>query len=82
MSNIEKKTPLYLAIEIGNIDVVRILLEKPEIDVNEKSFFSLGKNKPKEQSPLCLSVEKGYNDIADLLMQNKNIDKEQLKMAN
>ena len=25
------------------------LLEKPEIDVNEKSFFSLGNNKPHEK---------------------------------
>lgn len=33
------KTTLYLAIEVGNVEIVRLILSVPNIDVNEKSIF-------------------------------------------
>lgn len=76
------KTTLYLAIEVGNVEIVRLILSVPNIDVNEKSiFFSLflivflklfffnGR------TPLHLAVEKQHLDIIKLLLQHKGIDK-------
>lgn len=33
-----KKTALYMAVEKNNIDIIKILLDDPRIDVNSKSI--------------------------------------------
>ena len=35
-----QKTALHLAVENGNIEIVKLLLLNPEIDVNEKIIFN------------------------------------------
>ena len=33
------KTPLYIAVEKENIDILKLLISRPEIDLNIKSIF-------------------------------------------
>lgn len=33
------KTPLYIAAEKGNSEIVKLLLSMPDIDINAKSIF-------------------------------------------
>ena len=40
-NQMEQKTALHLAAQIGNLEILRLLLEKKEIDINIKD--SLGK---------------------------------------
>lgn len=35
------KTTLFIAVEKGNLEIVRLLLNQPELKVNEKSIFSI-----------------------------------------
>lgn len=34
-----QKTPLYAAIEKGNLEIVQLLLARPELDINLKSIY-------------------------------------------
>lgn len=70
---------LYLAIEDDEVDLVRILLESPEIDVNfETCLYTYTSNhdvmKEYIRTPLSLAIEKGNIDIVRLLLSNDRIN--------
>lgn len=44
MYQILNKSPLLLAVEIGNIEIIQLLLENKNIDVNLNSVFNLINN--------------------------------------
>ena len=50
----------------GNLEVVRILLGHPDIDVNSKDKY--------EMSGLMWAARIGYASVADLLLEHPNID--------
>jgi ankyrin repeat protein len=60
------KTPLMLAAERGNLNMVRMLIErrsKAELDVTCRSTFCLG------NTALLLAAEKGHFEIVKLLLE-------------
>lgn len=64
--NKSKKTLLYLAVENRNIDVLRFLLAKEGIDVNQKSTF-ITNGQIEEKTPLELAQDKGFTDIIEIM---------------
>ena len=73
-----KKSSLYYAIKIGNIKLLQVLFEKPNIDVNLgiKEEFSeyKGTEIVQEKTPLYLAVEKQDLEIVKLLLENPQIN--------
>lgn len=59
-------TPLYLAIESCNIEIVKLLLGHPKINVNKLSGFHI--------LPLHLAVKNNYIDIVKLLLAHRDIE--------
>lgn len=69
-----ERTSLYMSIEKKNIDVIKALLAREEIDVNEKSFHLSGNTLMDEKTALHLAVEIGDLGIIKLLLEKKGID--------
>lgn len=65
--NEDKKTPLYLAIEKGRLDMVDLLIKK-SVDINKKEVFSDSDDLLKY--PLYAAVKTGRNDMAQKLLEN------------
>ncbi|KAK8847051.1 hypothetical protein M9Y10_019626 [Tritrichomonas musculus] len=73
--NFENASALHIAIEKENIDIVKLLLKKPEIDVNQQCIRYHYNYKVKETlTPLHIAIEKENCEIVELLLQNPNID--------
>jgi len=62
------KTPLYIAVEWGRTEVVKLLLKAPGINVN-KAIMSEGK-----VPPLHLAVEMGKTEIVKEMLKTPGID--------
>lgn len=84
-SKIEKetyeKTALNVAIEKGNIDIVKLLLSNPKIDINivsnEYNYFSGNREILKEKyakTALFKAVEKENVEIVKLLLERPEIN--------
>ncbi|WP_339046081.1 ankyrin repeat domain-containing protein [Candidatus Mesenet endosymbiont of Agriotes lineatus] len=61
--DIQRRTPLYLAISLGQSNIVKFLLQHEQIDVNiniEKDY--------EEDTPLMLAAKKQYVEIVILLL--------------
>ncbi|KAK8838914.1 hypothetical protein M9Y10_032373 [Tritrichomonas musculus] len=77
---LHEKTALFLAVEKGNIEIVKLLLSKDEIDVsiiNKKEFFQdnteskkWGNNLIYEKDVLFLAIENDNFEIVKLLLKN------------
>lgn len=67
---------LFLAINGKNIDIVRILLNKPGIDVNysKTEIEDFGGHYENKRTPLCRAVDSGVCEIVKLLLSNPKID--------
>ena len=57
---------MIYAIEKGNLDIIKLLLNNPKININQK--FNGDKN------ALIYAIEKGNLDIVKLLLNNPKID--------
>lgn len=66
-------TALILAIEIGNLEIVKILLSKSKINVNKEGMFKTEKTKEIE-TPLCRAVSLNDIDIIQLLLSHSQVD--------
>lgn len=71
-----KMTALHMAIEKGNLEMVRLLLTNPKIDINARKIFKLKKqllNIKYQKTPLQIAIEKKYVDIVKLLLEQASI---------
>ena len=68
----EKKTPLIVAIEKGNQQMVEILVKQPNININSKYESNYSRVKF-IKTGLFIAVEKGYSQIVQILLNHKNI---------
>ena len=79
-----KKTLLYVATEKGYIEIVKLLLSFPNIDVNRYSKdFAIDLESNEEcisATALHCAVNYGELEIAKLLLSHKNIDTNKLDM--
>ena len=80
---IHEETVLFLAIEEGNNEIIKLLLENPKTDLNKISTVHYHVDKYQdddkdddkyEVTPLFLSMEKRNLDIFKLLLQNEKVD--------
>lgn len=78
---ISNKTSLYIAIENGNVEIVKLLLEKKEIDCNIKLIFDYIKirnqyivEEKNEINVLHFAIEKENVQIVQMLLSNPEID--------
>ena len=69
-----KKTALYMSIVKRSFDVIKAILERADIDVNEKSFIYSGNMPNEEKTELHLAAEIGDLGILKLLLKKKGID--------
>ena len=69
-----EQTALYLSIEKQNVNAIKLLLARPDIIINEKSFHLTGNNQMEEKAALHLAVEIGNLEIIKLLLEKKDID--------
>ncbi|KAK8889115.1 hypothetical protein M9Y10_033859 [Tritrichomonas musculus] len=69
-----EQTALYMSIEKQNINAIKLLLARPDININEKSFHRSGNNQMEEKASLHLAVEIGNLEIIKLLLEKKDID--------
>ncbi|KAK8844301.1 hypothetical protein M9Y10_024513 [Tritrichomonas musculus] len=69
-----EKTSLFMSIEKKKIDAIKALLNMADIDVNEKSLYSLNDVLINEKAALHLAVENDDLDIVKLLLEKKEID--------
>ena len=69
-------SPLNYAIEIGNNEIVKLLLANEKIDVNSLSKYSMTSHDGNYNlmSPLHAAVEKENFEITQLLLNNKSTD--------
>ncbi|KAK8870239.1 hypothetical protein M9Y10_008116 [Tritrichomonas musculus] len=73
-------TPLHEAIELNNVEVVRLLLSHPKIAVNRIEIYDNYENSFKDrfdrvrQSALCRAIQKQSYEIVKLLLEHPGID--------
>lgn len=77
-----ENTAFYRAVEIGNVEIINLLLTNSKIDVNIpfKSIYSWidyekGTVTDQVKLPLHVAVEKGNVDVIKILLKNKNVDR-------
>lgn len=64
---------LHKAVHYGNLQVIKILLSKPDIDVNVLEIIKHG-NKVNEMTALHIAVNESKLEIVKLLIDNPHID--------
>ena len=71
-----EKTPLYMAVQMRNIKIVKLLLSNPSIDVNIKLVKTQFDEEEviSEKTLLYLAVELNNEKIVNLLLSDPNID--------
>ena len=73
---VHEETVLFLAIEEGYNEIIKLLLENPKTDLNIIStvhYYDRDEEKY-EETPLFLAMEKKNLDIFKLLLQNDKVD--------
>lgn len=68
-----EKTPLYMAIEKRNVNAIKLLLARTDININDKSFFNECNNQIQAKTALHLAAEKEDIEIIKLLLEMKEI---------
>ena len=66
-----KLTPLHIAIENEDIEIIKILLKAKDIDTNCIRFYTKSYINCTEKTPLILAIEKGNSQIVQLLLSIK-----------
>ena len=62
------QSPLYAACMLGNVEIVRLLMEREDVDVNQRCTAGSG-----DMTSLLFSCEKGNIEIVKLLLKSKKI---------
>lgn len=77
-TTIIEKPALYIAVQNNNIEIIKLLLQHPDIDINlryiNKKIIEYYQYSKVKKTALHLAIEKDNVDISKLLLQNKNID--------
>ena len=71
---IYEKTALYISIENKNIKIIKLLLERDNINVNEKSYHCFVNRNLEAKTALHLASELGDFEIIKHLLEKKEID--------
>lgn len=66
--NTHGETPLLLAAAGGHLDIVRMLLQRGEVDVNAKTYGATWSN------PLLSAIRGGHVDVVQALLSHDDID--------
>jgi hypothetical protein len=61
--NVSRAPPIYLAADRGNLEVVRRLVSRQKVDINQTYW---------QKSPLFIAIENGYRGIAKLLLKQES----------
>ena len=69
-----EKTLLFMSIEKRNLNTIKLLLARTDINVNEQSFHIQGNNPIEVKTALHLAAEKNDIEIIKLLLERKDID--------
>lgn len=64
---------LYFAINNNSVEMVKLLLSNPDIDVNMKNEYDIFETLYIYRTPLHYAVRNGNTDIINLLLANKKI---------
>lgn len=75
--DINRYTPLQIAIITNQIEIIKCLMENKDIDVNFKCAYlkeAAISNPPVEKTALHISIENKNSEIIKLLMTNNSID--------
>lgn len=70
-------TYLILAIDLGDIDIIKLILEYPDIDVNAELEFCYEKNKQikfEKTTPIYTAIKNNMVEVVELLLQFPQID--------
>lgn len=54
---------LFTACENGQVDIVALLLTRPDIDVNDDNRYDVN-------TPLYIACENGHDDVVKMLLQH------------
>lgn len=71
------KTALYMASEKRDFEIVKLLLNREDLDINypsKSSTFNKTIIEDDEKTALQIAVEREYTDIVNLLMENEKLD--------
>lgn len=68
------RTPLNIAVDKENIEIVKLLFNNKNNDINIKCFIKLSFREEKEMTALHIAVMKENSDIVKLLLKNNKID--------
>ena len=71
---IYEKTALYISIENKNIKIMKLLLERDNINVNEKLYHCFANGNLEAKTALHLASELGDLEIIKHLLEKKEID--------
>lgn len=69
-----EKTALHIAIEIQNIEIIKLLISCPEINVNAKYISSDSGQEKREQAALHMAIDSKNIEIVKILLSCPNID--------
>ena len=69
-----EKTPLFIASERGNNEIVQLLLNNKNIDVNKKSLKTGFYEDKTSLTPLFIAIKQGHQKVVESLLNSKNID--------
>lgn len=59
-SNVDDTTPLMLACQVGDLDIIKIFVEEGQ-DVNASNMFDI--------TPIFIAAEKGFTDVVEYLLE-------------
>ncbi len=64
----EKDTMLCRAIAANRIDIARLIIQSPKVDVNKRGTYVDGLNNEWERTALMIAAKRGFTELVDLLL--------------
>jgi len=64
----EEDTLLCRAIAANHVDIAKLILQSPKVDVNKRGTYVDGFNDKWERTPLILAAKRGFTEIVEILL--------------